>query len=196
MARKKKDNITQELIKQADIDFINQMLSKSDIGDFAISKSTLTNIAGWALNGASDSEIRKNLDLDKHQWAILCTVCPTMLMIMQHSRAMADMVIAGSLFQTAIGGKRVKRQIPVKVKIYDQRGRVEREEYKVVEIEEELPPNPALLKFLAEHKLSDNFGDSKEDKTSKIKDLAANLSPEDKALIEMAIKNGEIDGIS
>ena len=31
-------------------------------------------------------------------------------------------------------------------------------------VEEELPPNPLLLKFLAEHKLSEKFGKDKNDK--------------------------------
>ena len=192
---KNKDKTTEQLIKQADIDYINKMLSKSgDMNDFAMSPSTLSNIAGWALNGASDQEIRKNLDLNKHQWAILCTVCPTMIMIMQHSRAMADMVVAGSLFQTAIGGKRIKKQQPVRVREYDEKGLVCGEHYEVVEIEEELPPNPVLLKFLAENKLSEQFGDKKTNRNEKLRELVDSLSPEDKALIEAARKSEELNG--
>lgn len=192
---KKKDTTTEQLIKQADIDYINKMLSKTDdMGDFAMSQSTLSNIAGWALNGASDQEIRKNLDLNKHQWAILCTVCPTMIMIMQHSRAMADMVVAGSLFQTAIGGKRIKKQQPVRVREYDEKGLVCGEHYEVIEIEEELPPNPVLLKFLAENKLSEQFGDKKTNRNEKLRELVDSLSPEDKALIEAARKSEELNG--
>ena len=185
---KKKDTTTEQLIKQADIDYINKMLSKTDdMGDFAMSQSTLSNIAGWALNGASDQEIRKNLDLNKHQWA-------TMIMIMQHSRAMADMVVAGSLFQTAIGGKRIKKQQPVRVREYDEKGLVCGEHYEVIEIEEELPPNPVLLKFLAENKLSEQFGDKKTNRNEKLRELVDSLSPEDKALIEAARKSEELNG--
>lgn len=192
---KNKDKTTEQLIKQADIDYINKLLSKTDdMGDFAMSPSTLSNIAGWALNGASDQEIRKNLDLNKHQWAILCTVCPTMIMIMQHSRAMADMVVAGSLFQTAIGGKRIKKQQPVRVREYDEKGLVCGEHYEVIEIEEELPPNPVLLKFLAENKLSEQFGDKKTNRNEKLRELVDSLSPEDKALIEAARKSEELNG--
>ena len=192
---KKTDKTTEQLIKQADIDYINKMLSKSgDMNDFAMSPSTLSNIAGRALNGASDQEIRKNLDLNKHQWAILCTVCPTMIMIMQHSRAMADMVVAGSLFQTAIGGKRIKKQQPVRVREYDEKGLVCGEHYEVIEIEEELPPNPVLLKFLAENKLSEQFGDKKTNRNEKLRELVDSLSPEDKALIEAARKSEELNG--
>lgn len=189
--KKAKDKTTEQLIKSADIDFINKMIEKSDIGDFAMSKSTLANIAGWALNGESDAEIRKHLDLNKHQWAILCTVCPTMLMIMQHSRAMADLVVAGSLFQTAIGGKRIKKQVPVKYKKYDENGRPYEEDYKIIEIEEELPPNPMLLKFLAENKLGEQFGDKKGVDDKKIKDFVESLTPEDKALLDAARKSAE-----
>lgn len=192
---KNKDRTTEQLIKQADIDYINKLLSKTDdMGDFAMSQSTLSNIAGWALNGASDQEIRKNLDLNKHQWAILCTVCPTMIMVMQHSRAMADMVVAGSLFQTAIGGKRIKKQQPVRVREYDEKGLVCGEHYEVIEIEEELPPNPVLLKFLAENKLSEQFGDKKTNRNEKLRELVDSLSPEDKALIEAARKSEELNG--
>lgn len=192
---KNKDKTTEQLIKQADIDYINKLLSKTDdMGDFAMSQSTLSNIAGWALNGASDQEIRKNLDLNKHQWAILCTVCPTMIMVMQHSRAMADMVVAGSLFQTAIGGKRIKKQQPVRVREYDEKGLVCGEHYEVIEIEEELPPNPVLLKFLAENKLSEQFGDKKTNRNEKLRELVDSLSPEDKALIEAARKSEELNG--
>lgn len=189
-----KDNVTQELIKKADIDYINKMIEKSDdLGGFKISQTTLSNIAGWALNGASDTEIRKNLDLNKHQWAILCTVCPTMIMIMDRSRAMADLVIAGSLFQTAVGGKRVKKQQPVKVKIYDDKGVCVGEKIEIIELEEELAPNPMLLKFLAENKLSEQFGDNKGLDKSKIKAFVDNLSMEDRALLEAAGKNIELN---
>ena len=188
----KQDNVVKDLIKQTNIEFVNQMLAKSeDLKDFQISQSTLTNISGWALNGASDTEIRKNLDLNKHQWAILCTVCPTLLVIMGHSRAMADMVIAGSLFQTAIGGLKVPKKVPMKVKDYDDKGKVCGEHYVLVEYEETLPPNPYLLKFLAENKLSEQFGSKKDDKDNEMKEFVANLNEKDKALLESAIKKGQ-----
>ena len=191
----KKDETLDTLIKNTDIDYVNKMLDKSqDLKDFQISKSTLANISNWALNGASDKEIRNNLDLDKHQWAILCTVCPTLLMIMGHSRAMADLVVAGSLFQTAIGGKKIRKKVPLKVKIYDERGKVTGEKYELVEYDEELPPNPYLLKFLAEHKLSEQFGDKQENKNDEMKKFVENMSEKDKALIMSAMQHEVLDG--
>jgi len=195
----KKDKTIDKLIKQTDIDYVNKLIQKSDdLKDFQITQSTLSNISGWALDGHSDKEIRNKLDLDKHQWAILLTVCPSLIVIMEHSRAMADLVIAGSLFQTAIGGKRVKKQVPVKEKIYDFDGKgkswVIGEKTTLVEVEEELPPNPMLLKFLAEHKLSEHFGESKENKNDKIKEMVDSLSDKDKALIKMAMEKEVLDG--
>lgn len=191
----KKDETLDTLIKNTDIDYVNKMLDKSqDLKDFQISKSTLANISNWALNGASDKEIRNNLDLDKHQWAILCTVCPTLLMIMGHSRAMADLVVAGSLFQTAIGGKKIRKKVPLKVKIYDDNGKVTGEKYELVEYDEELPPNPYLLKFLAEHKLSEQFGDKQENKNDEMKKFVENMSEKDKALIMSAMQHEVLDG--
>lgn len=188
------DNITKELIKKADIEYINQMLEKSDdMGDFRVSKSTLANISSWALNGESDSDIRKHLDLTKHQWAILCTVCPTMIMIMDQSRAMADLVVAGSLFQTAIGGKKIRKQQIVKVGDYENGVKVG-EHVEKHWTEEELPPNPILLKFLAENKLSEQFGEGKTDSNERLKALADSLSDKDKALIEAARKNSNLNG--
>ena len=197
--KRKKDKTIDNLIKQTDVEYVNKLLKNSnDLKDFEISKSTLSNISSWALDGHSDKEIRDKLDLNKHQWAILVTICPSLIMIMEHSRAMADLVIAGSLFQTAIGGKRIKKQVAVKVKDYDFDGKgkswVIGEHTEVMEIEEELPPNPMLLKFLAEKKLSEQFGDNKSDKNDRIKEMVDSLSEKDKALIKMAMEKEVLNG--
>ena len=113
---------------------------------------------------------------------------------MKESRALADVVIAGSLFQTAIGGKRIKKQVPVKFKIYDENGKVDREDYKVIEIEEELPPNPLLLKFLAEHKMSEKLGDNPTNNESNYKKMVESLTPEERAMIEAMKKASDING--
>ena len=105
-----------EIAKSIDLPMVNEVLKETELADFEMNKSTITNIAEWCLNGETDNEIRQRLSLNKNQWAILVNVCPTLLLIMKESRAIADVVIAGSLFQTAIGGKRIKKQQPVKVK--------------------------------------------------------------------------------
>ena len=189
------DEDTAKLVSKVDIDFVNQMIGKSEeMGDFQISKSTLANISSWALNGESDKEIREHLDLTDHQFAILCTVCPTLLLIMDRSRAMADLIVAGSLFQTAIGGKRIKKQQAVKVGIYEN-GVKTGERIEKVWLEEELPPRPELLKFLAENKLSQNFGEHKGVDENKMKELADSLTERDRALIEqMSKKMSDVNG--
>lgn len=169
------------------IPFVNEMIEKNgQLGDFEMNKSTIKNVAEWALNGASNKEIRQKLDLTKKQWEVLVNICPVLLMVMRDSRAVADMVIAGSLFQTAIGGKRIKRQVAKNVKEYDEKGRVCGEHLETIELEEELPPNPILLKFLAEHKLSEQFGNNKVDNSSHYREIIENFTNEEIALIQQA----------
>ena len=183
-----------ELAKNVDIKTVNQLLAQTELKDFEMNKSTIANIAEWALNGNSDSEIRKKLSLTKGQWAILVTICPTLLLIMKETRALADVVIAGSLFQTAVGGKIITKQQPVKVKQYDSEGKVIGEKIEIVEIKEELPPNPLLLKFLAEHKLSEKLGDNPLNSESTFKKMVESLSPEELALIEVMKKESDLNG--
>lgn len=187
-------NPVKELANSVDIKLVNQLLSQTELKDFEMNKATITNIAEWCLNGNDDNEIRQKLSLNKHQWAILTTVCPTLLIVMKDSRALADVVIAGSLFQTAIGGKRIKKQQPMRVKIYDDKGMVCGEKYEIVEYEEELPPNPLLLKFLAEHKMSEKLGDNPTTNESSYKQMVESLSAEERALIEAMKKASDING--
>lgn len=177
-----------------DISFVNQIIEQSgELNDFEMNKSTIMNISEWALNGKSDDEIRQSLSLSKKQWDVLVHICPVLLLVMRDSRAMADMVIAGSLFQTAIGGKRIKRQVAKSVKEYDENGRVCGEHLETIELEEELPPNPILLKFLAENKLSEKFGGKKSDNSSEFAKILDEMTPEQIALIEQAQKGGALD---
>ena len=190
-----------ELAKNVDIKIINQLLAQTELSDFEMNKSTITNIAEWCLNGESDNENRNRLDLTQKQWAILVTICPTLLLVMKESRALADVVLAGSLYQTAVGGRRITKQVPVKEKQYEwneQTGKswVIGEKTVIVEVQEELPPNPMLLKYLAEHKFSEKLGDIQNGKESDYKKMVESLTPEERALIEAMQKASELNGSS
>lgn len=192
MANKSKE-IAKKYADLVNIKLLNSVIEESgQLEDFELTKNTIQNISKWALDGKSDTEIRQNLELTNAQWGMLLTICPSLVIVMQHSRALADTMIAGSLFQTAIGGKKIKKQQPLRVRDYDETGKVIGEHYEIVEVEEELPPNPVLLKFLAEHKLSENFSDKKVDNSKEIKDVIENMSAEELALVEMA--KGQLDG--
>ena len=187
-----------QLAKSVDLNDVNKLLAQTELHDFEMNKSTITNIAEWCLNGDSDNEIRKKLDLTKNQWAILVTICPTLLLVMKDSRALADVVIAGSLFQTAIGGKRIKKQVPVRVKEYEcnpdtGKSWVSGEHTEIIEVEEELPPNPLLLKFLAEHKMSEKLGDVKVNGDSEYKKIVDSLTPDERAMIEAMKKASDLN---
>ena len=181
--------IVNEYSQDIDFGLINEILGDKDVKDFEMNKTTLMNIADWALNGSSNEEIRKKLELSPNQWKLLVTICPVLVYVMKSSRALADTVLAGSLFQTAIGGKRIRKQVPVKVKDYDENGKVCGEHYESFEVWEELPPNPILLKFLAEKKLSEKFGESNVESSKQYKDIIDNLTPEERALVELQLKD-------
>lgn len=186
MARTKKE-LKEELNKitdTVDIETTNKVLKMSDkLEKFELTKKTLNNIAKWALDGKSQFEIAQNLELTDKEWKYLIKVCPAILLVMQHSQAYADIVIAGSLYQTAIGGQKIHRKQPIKIKDYD-RGRVVGEHIEYAEYDEELPPNPYLLKYLAEHKLSEQFGKEKVDNSKEHREVIDVMSDEELKIIE------------
>ena len=178
--KKELDKITETV----DIDLTNQVLDMSgEMTKFQLTKKTLSNIAKWALDGKSQFEIAQNLELSKKEWAYLCKVCPTILLVMQHSQAYADVVVAGTLYQTAIGGHTIHKKMPIKIKDYDK-GRVVGEHIEIVEYDEVQPSNPYLLKYLAENKLSENFGKVKVDNSKEHREVIDVMSEEELKLIE------------
>lgn len=186
MARNKKE-LKQELKKITDtvnIELTNKVLNLSEeIKDFQLTEKTLNNIAKWALDGKSQFEIAQNLELSKKEWAYLCNVCPSILLVMQHSQAYADIVIAGSLYQTAIGGHTIHKKAPIKIKEYDN-GRVIGEHIEYAEWDEIQPSNPYLLKYLAENKLSENFGKAKTDNSKEHREVIDAMTEEELKTIE------------
>lgn len=186
MARTKKE-IKKELEKitdTVDINITNQVIDLSgQIEKFHLTKKTLTNIAKWALDGKSQFEIRQNLELNEKEWNYLIKVCPAIILVMQRSQAYADIVVAGTLYQTAIGGHTIHRKQPIKIKEYDD-GRVVGEHIEYAEWDEVQPANPYLLKYLAENKLSENFGKVKTDNSKEHREVVDVMSEEELKLIE------------
>lgn len=183
-----------ELSKSVDINLVNSVLAQTDLHDFEMTKATIENIAEWCLNGNSDIEIRQKLSLNKHQWEVLVACCPTLLVVMQQSRSLAEVVLVGSLYQRAIGGKVIKKQQLVRIHEYDENGKVCGEHYETMWVQEELPPDPSLLKFLAEKKLNEKLGENANKDKKDYKDIIDNLSAEDLAKLEKMQKAGKIDG--
>lgn len=182
------EKIVNEYNDILDMPFINQVIEQSGkLDDFQMNKTTLLNVAEWALNGNSNEEIRKKLELTPNQWQVLVSICPTLLLVMRDSRALADVIIAGSLFQTAIGGKKVRKQVAKSVTDYEN-GKPCGQHLETIELWEELPPNPNLLIFLAKNKLSEQFGEDKGQVKEDYKDILNQLTPEQIAMIEMASK--------
>lgn len=194
MARTRKE-LKKELEKitdTVDIDFTNEIISMSgeEYQKLRITKNTLQNIAKWALDGKSQLEIAHNLELSKQEWNYLCKVCPAILFVMQRSQAYADIVVAGTLYQTAIGGHKIHKTMPMKIKKYD-RGRVVSEEVQIVEYDEVQAPNPDLLKFLATHKLSETFGKTQIDNTKEHREVVESMSEEEIKAIQSKLGDKE-----
>ena len=191
MARTKSD-LKKELNKITDtvnIDLVNQVIQMGgELENFKLDKRVLTNIAKWALDGKSQFEIAQNLELSKKEWGYLCKVCPSILLVMQHSKAYADLVVAGTLYQTAIGGHTIHRKQPIKIKEYDD-GRVIGEHIEYAEWDEVQPSNPFLLKYLAENKLSENFGKVKSDNSKEHREVVDIMTEEELNLIEKLDKD-------
>lgn len=191
MPNKKKVNIKNEAKKQlqtiadtVDLDVVNHTLKEQGIENIDISKQTLVNIGKWILDGKSEQEIRNNLELSLQEWNFMLKTCPAIVVIMQHSTTYADMIVGGTLLQTAIGGKKIKKKIPMKVHDYNDNGKVIGEHYEMVEVEEETLPNPYLLKFLAENKLSETFGNKKRDNDKEFRDVIENMTDEQISVID------------
>lgn len=183
----------EKIVDTVDVDMVNLALKGEDITKFDISKKTLMNIAKWFLDGKSVTEVRSNLELTLREWDFLIKTCPAVVQIMQHSTAYAEMVVGASLMQTAIGGTRIKKKIPLKVheyEVFNGKSVVVGEHYEMVEIEEVLPPNPMLLKYLAENKLSEKFGNKKVDNSKEYADVLENMSEEEINLLK-AQSNGD-----
>lgn len=184
MTKNEKKKELQKITDTVDISMLNHIIDiDGKLGDFEITHKTLRNIAEWALDGKSQFEIAHNLELTTLEFQYLIKVCPAILLVMEHSQAYADIVVAGTLFQTAIGGKKIKKKIPLKIRDYED-GKVVGEHYEMVEVEETTEPNPMLLKYLAEHKLSEKFGDVIKDSSQEHREIIDNLTDEERKAIE------------
>lgn len=181
----KVDSIVSPLTTMLDYDFVNNVIKATNNADLGkVSEKTIKNICKWALNGASTEEIANNLELTKKQFNLLCTICPTIVYVMQNSYAFADMVIAGTMFERAIGHCKVRKQQLVRVHDYDEDGKIIGEHYEKEWVEEELPPDPNLLKYIAEKRLSEKFGEKIVDEDAETRKVVANLSVEQMQALE------------
>lgn len=177
-----------KIVDTVDIKITNQMLELGGIEKFNITEKTLDNIAKWALDGKSQFEIRQNLELSKQEWEYLIKVCPAIVIVMQHSQAYGEIVLAGTLYQTAIGGYTIHKKQPIKIKEYDD-GKVIGEHIEYAEWDEVQPPNANLLKFLAENKLGENFGETKVDSSKEHKKVVDAMTEEELKEIEALTNN-------
>lgn len=185
---KEEKKVVQSIIDTIDLKSLNIQL-EGKVNNLILTEKTLENIAKWALDGKSQTEIRNNLELTEYEWEYLKMTCPTMLLLMSKTTAYADIVIAGTLVQTAIGGQEYEEETPIKVKDYEC-GRCIGEHIEIIKVRKKTQPVPDLLKFLSIHKLSENFSDKPKTSSKEYRDIVNNLSEEEKQAIKDANENG------
>lgn len=185
---KEEKKVVQSIIEQIDLKSLNIQL-EGKVNNLILTEKTLENIAKWALDGKSQTEIRNNLELTEYEWEYLKMTCPTMLLLMSKTTAYADIVIAGTLVQTAIGGQEYEEETPIKVKDYEN-GRCIGERVEIFKIKKKTQPNSDLLKFLSIHKLSENFSDKPKSSSKEYRDIVESLSEEERQAIKDANENG------
>ena len=185
---KEEKKVVQSIIEQIDLKSLNIQL-EGKVNNLILTEKTLENIAKWALDGKSQTEIRNNLELTEYEWEYLKMTCPTMLLLMSKTTAYADVVIAGTLVQTAIGGQEYEEETPIKVKDYEN-GRCIGERVEIIKIKKKTQPVPDLLKFLSIHKLSENFSDKPKTSSKEYREIVDNLSEEERQAIKDANENG------
>lgn len=192
LTRKKLKEDLNKITDTVDLDITNKVIDLSgEIENFHLTKKTLNNIAKWALDGKSQFEIQQNLELSDKEWKYLIKVCPAIILVMQHSQAYADLVVAGTLYQTAIGGHTIHKKMPIKIKEYNDFGKCVGEHVEMVEYDEVQAPNPYLLKYLAENKLSENFGKTKIDNSKEHREVVDIMSEEELKIIEKLGKQND-----
>jgi 6-pyruvoyl-tetrahydropterin synthase len=179
---KEEKKIVQSIIQTIDLKTLNIQL-KGEVNNFIMTEKTLENIAKWALDGKSQTEIRNNLELTEYEWEYLKNVCPAMLLVMSKSTSYADMVIAGTLFQTAVGNQEYEVEELVKIKDYNDDGKCIGEHIEHHTKKVRTQPNPDLLKFLSIHKLSENFSEKPKTDSKEYKDVIANMSDDEKKAV-------------
>jgi 6-pyruvoyl-tetrahydropterin synthase len=179
---KEEKKIVQSIIQTIDLKTLNIQL-KGEVNNFIMTEKTLENIAKWALDGKSQTEIRNNLELTEYEWEYLKNVCPAMLLVMSKSTSYADMVIAGTLFQTAVGNQEYEVEELVKIKDYNDDGKCIGEHIEHHTKKVRTQPNPDLLKFLSIHKLSENFSEKPKTDSKEYKDVIATMSDDEKKAV-------------
>ena len=186
---KEEKKVVQSIIDTIDLKSLNIQL-EGKVNNLILTEKTLENIAKWALDGKSQTEIRNNLELTEYEWEYLKMTCPTMLLLMSKTTAYADVVIAGTLLQTAIGGQEYEVDEIVKIKDYDN-GRCIGEHIEHHTRKVKTQPNPDLLKFLSIHKLSENFSEKPKNDSKEYKEVIDNMTDEEKKAILERFGNDE-----
>lgn len=112
-------------------------------------KQNLVRIEGWARDGLDDKQIAANIGYNETYFSELKGKIPKLSEALKKGRAPLDIIVESTLYRRAIGMK-IKTQQAFKVKTVsytDEGKRCEVESIEIVNLEQELPPDPTSMIF-------------------------------------------------
>ncbi|NDV93474.1 transposase [Dysgonomonas sp. 521] len=112
-------------------------------------KQNILRIEGWARDGLDDKQIAANIGYNETYFSELKGRITELSEALKKGRAPLDVIVESTLYRRAIGMK-IKTQQAFKVKevTYTEEGkRFETERVEIVELDQELPPDPTSMIF-------------------------------------------------
>lgn len=112
-------------------------------------EQNLIRIEGWARDGLDDKQIAANIGYSEAHFSVLKGKTSKLSKALKKGRAPLDIVVESTLYRRAIGMK-IKTQQAFKVKdvTYTEEGkRCEIERIEVIDLEQDLPPDPTSMIF-------------------------------------------------
>jgi hypothetical protein len=168
-------------MEDSEIDALVGVDSKGIVKDEEI-KGTIRNIFNWSSEGKSEKEISQYLNMDLRDFKSLCKQYPIFLGAMSKGKAMAKMMVSASMYELAIGGKKIKKLVPVTTCEYNENGKMISKTTTYANVETELPPDFNAQKYILSRKDPKNWGDDVVIEEEKIyKKQIEPLTSEDKA---------------
>lgn len=113
-------------------------------------EENLLRIQGWARDGLDDKQIAEHIGYSAAHFSVLKGRTPKLSNALKKGRAPLDIVVENSLYRRATKGTMIKIQQAFKCKevTFNLDGtRTEREEIRIVDLEQEIPPDTTAQIF-------------------------------------------------
>lgn len=164
-----------------------------EFSDSELNKQTLKNIFDWACDGKSDKEIAKFMSLTKKEFEEMKAKYPEIIGVMAKGEVYANTQLALSMYELAVGGKTMYKQVLATETIYDDYGKKVKTVQKPITIKYQLEPNFYAQKFLMEHKEPKTFGSEKrEEKQNEVVEEVGQMDKNDLYKLRASIMKDDL----